>query len=169
VENQSLAYSVCRRFLEEKNLLFSEQSFRNVLATKNWPGRLHKISDQPAVFFDVSHNISGIKGTLEFVRSVIPKEKLNVLVGLVEDKDFQSIAQAISEHASGITITEPDTHRKLNTDKLAGAFNKAEKSVKIIKDPHKAYEFSISQLKKEDFLLVTGSHYLIGSLLEKAN
>ncbi len=168
-ENQCLAYGVSRFFLNKQGTPFSEEIFRKVLTETMWPGRLERVSREPDVIFDVSHNFAGISRTLEFLQKLIPKEKLHILIGMVDDKDYQKSARFIADRSGRITITEPQTHRKLKAETLAQAFHDCGALYNVIKDFNEAYEFSYKQLKKGHTLLVTGSHYLTGSLLKNRN
>ncbi len=168
-ENQCLAYSVCRLFLKQHKIPFSEEIFRKVLAEIIWPGRLERVSREPDIFFDVSHNFAGISKTLEFLQKQIPRERFHILIGMVDDKDYLKSARFIAERAGRITITEPETHRKLQAETLAKAFDDCGVLCTVIKDFNEAYEFSYKQLEKGHTLLVTGSHYLSGALLKNRN
>ena len=116
---------------------------------------------------DVSHNLAGISNTLKSLDKITQIGKRHVLIGLVEDKDYLQIARAIANYSDRIVITEPDTHRKLDSNLLKGAFSSTQKKVKVIKDFEQAYEFSKKQLQGDDSLIVIGSHYLIGPLINK--
>jgi len=168
-QNQCLAYSVSRYFLEQHKYSFSEEIFRKVLAGTIWPGRLERVSREPDVIFDVSHNYAGISRTLEFLQQLIPKQNLHVLIGMVDDKDYQKSVRFIAGRVERVTVTEPQTHRKLDAETLAQAFHDYGVLYNIIKDFNEAYEFSYRQLKKGQTLLVTGSHYLTGALLKIRN
>lgn len=166
-ENQCLAYSVSRFFIDQQKRSFSEALFRTVLADTIWPGRLQRIRKNPDVLFDVSHNFAGISRTMEFLQRLIPKQNLHILIGMVDDKDYGKSARFIAERAARITVTEPQTHRKLPAQTLAKALSGSNIPITSIKDFYEAYEFSYKQLQKGHTLLVTGSHYLTGVLLEK--
>jgi dihydrofolate synthase/folylpolyglutamate synthase len=116
---------------------------------------------------DVSHNLAGIKHTIDSLGELINKDNLHILIGLVEDKDYQKIARLIANHSNRIVVTEPETHRKLSAEVLVGAFNTIRKKAILIKDLNQAYEFSKKQLHGDDNLLVIGSHYLVGPLMNK--
>jgi len=169
VENISLAFAVSEFYLKTRGQLFSISKFRTTLSSVIWPGRLQRVRQDPNIFFDVSHNIDGISKTLDFLSQFVSSSNLVILIGLVADKNYHQIASVVSARSNNIIITEPNTDRRLEATKLSAAFRKGEKSVKIIKDSSAAYEFSKEQITKEQSLLVIGSHYLIGSLLESLN
>lgn len=168
-ENQALAYLVARWFLEENQQPFSMEMFQTALRHRVWPGRLQKVSEQPAIFFDVSHNLAGIGHTLRFIGQFVDPQHLHVLIGLVEDKNSARIAELVASFSEHITVTEPRTHRRLSAARLAGDFKASGKEVQIIKDLSEAYELCKGQIKKGQTLLVFGSHYLIGALSEHLN
>ena len=163
-ENIALAYLVGRHCLEMQDVQFDESKFREVLKNAQWPGRLELIQKQPGIFFDVSHNLQGIRNSLKYLSKVIDTKKLVILLGLVQDKNYHEIVKEISAYSSKVYITEPDTHRKLDAEQLASAFEACGVNVNIIKEAQKAYEVSSKLLLKDEYLLVTGSHYLAGVL-----
>jgi len=168
-ENQAMAYSVSQKFLNSMGKLLSETAMRRVFEQNIWPGRLQRMSRKPHIFFDVSHNAAGIMRTVEFLSRHIPKQQLNVLVGLVADKDHNQIASTIAQVVNDLVICEPETHRRLDADKLSATFEGFGKTTVVVKDSQEAYEFCKNRLSEEQVLLVIGSHYLIGSLLTKGN
>lgn len=168
-ENQALACSVSQYFLQRRGKSLSKVVLRKVFEEHIWPGRLQRISTEPDIFFDVSHNTAGIKRTLDFMFRHIPRQNLCVLVGLVADKNYAEIAEIIARSAWEVVLCEPDTHRRLEAEVLSKAFKQVEKTTQIIKDSQKAYEFCKNNQSPGQVLLVIGSHYLIGSLLDKGN
>jgi len=169
LSNIALAYLTARIFLKEQRVLFDETAFRRTLARAVWPGRLQLIARRPNIVMDVSHNPQGVKKSLAAVGELCPPEKLTLLTGLVADKTVEDIVPLLAGAAERIIVTEPDTHRRLAAGSLAQAFEKAGKKVKIIQELQQAYDFCKQLLKKEETLLVIGSHYLVGPLLSRAN
>ena len=163
--NIALAYLTARIYLKERRVLFNEAAFRKMLQRSLWGGRMQVISRRPYIIMDVSHNLEGIEKTLTEVKRLSGQRRLHVLIGLVNDKSYRNIAYKIAGAAHRITVTEPDTHRRLSATDLAEAFEKEGKKVDIVQDMQKAFEFCKQSLCEEDVLLVIGSHYLIGPLL----
>ncbi len=168
-ENQVLACSVSQYFLNQRGNSLTETSIRKIFKQHIWPGRLQQMSQNPLIYFDVSHNAAGIKRTLDFLSRHIPQQKLNILVGLVADKDYNQIAATIAGVVNEIVVCEPDTHRRMDAKQLGKTFERLGKTTGIIKDSREAYEICKNRLADEQVLLVIGSHYLIGSLLAEGN
>lgn len=169
VDNIAMAYLAVRHYLALKGIAFDEHSFRTTLQNALWPGRLQLVSENPAVIIDVSHNLQGIRNSLAYLRKAADKKKAVVLIGLLRDKDYFSIAAEISDFASRVIVSEPDTERKLPCAALLKAFAPLNIKVECIKEIRKAYELSKNTLAADEMLLVIGSHYLVGGLENSAN
>lgn len=166
LDNLALAYQVYRKFLEHHDLSFSAERFRRALETFLWPGRLQLVNQKPPILFDVSHNLQGLQNTVAEVRKIANGRTINILIGLVNDKNFNLIADFLSGQGFTLFITEPETHRRLPAEQLADAFGALHEKVVVIKNPVEAFRHARQRLTADDLLLVTGSHYLIGELMK---
>jgi dihydrofolate synthase / folylpolyglutamate synthase len=165
VENACLAYLAGSYYLENIKIEFIDKLFRKTLSSLDWPGRIQKISSHPDVYLDVSHNESGFKSTLDFIKAKFNKSNLKLLIGLLDDKDFKEIVQDVKNVFSEIWITEPESHRKLSGEILVNEFNQHGISVLFVKDISKSFESLSKNLNPEDILFIMGSHYLAGQIL----
>ena len=98
--------------------------FKTALECVNWPGRLQRIKDNPKIYVDVSHNLSGFEKTLDFIKSIFNKKNSQLLIGLLDDKDFQKIVPLTISVFSKFWITEPENHRKLSAQILKKEYTK---------------------------------------------
>ena len=122
------------------------------------------MSNNPEVIFDVSHNFDGFRQTLKIISNNYPKEKSHLLLGLLDDKEYKSIAKLIGDHFKSIIITEPGHDRPLPAEKIKYALDEAAVDIKIIKNDIEAFEYAYNNIEKKDILFVMGSHFLIGTL-----
>ena len=166
LNNLVMAYFVSRMYMEKAGIEFNPDILKNAFSENQWAGRLQIIQKNPYIIFDVSHNFIGILKTLRYLSELINPNSLHILIGLVQDKDYLSIAETISQYSKYITVTEPDTYRKLDGELLVSVLKKSKSQVNFIKDLSRAYEFCRKQLQPQDTLLVIGSHYLIGALMK---
>lgn len=166
LNNIALAYFACRIYMENNGFIFKNDQFKEVLKQNCWAGRLQLIQRNPNIIFDVSHNLIGINKTLRYLAGLIDIKSLYILIGLVQDKDYTGIARTIAQYCSDITITEPETHRKLDGEILETEFKKTNRKVTLIKDLNEAYDKCRKRLSGKSTLLVIGSHYLIGYLMK---
>lgn len=166
-QNQALALLVVNDFLRKKQLNWDPQAIQQVFSTRLWPGRLQTVHLKPRIIFDVSHNLAGIKGTLEFVKKNIAENKIYLLIGLLEYKDYKNIVTFLSKQNLNIYLTEPKTEKKLPAVKLKTAFKQLNKETSLLPDPVKAVKLLKTQLTDDELLIVMGSHYLIGYLMNQ--
>ena len=166
LNNLVMAYFVSRMYMEKAGIEFNPDILKNAFSENQWAGRLQIIQKNPYIIFDVSHNFIGILKTLRYLSELINPNSLHILIGLVQDKDYLSITETISQYSKFITVTEPDTYRKLDGELLVSILKKSKSQVNFIKDLSRAYEFCRKQLQPQDTLLVIGSHYLIGALMK---
>jgi dihydrofolate synthase/folylpolyglutamate synthase len=169
LNNIGLAYFTSRIYMEKIGREYNFSKLKDAFDKNVWAGRLQLIQKNPNIIFDVSHNFIGIRKTLHYLSDLIGIKTLHILIGLVQDKDYLSIAEIISQYSKDITVTEPDTYRKLDGKLLVSALNKLKNQVNFFKDLNDAYESCRNQTKNSDTLLVIGSHYLIGALMKNQN
>ncbi len=167
VQNLTLALWVSRAFLAQQSIPWSVQKSAHVFAHAFWPGRLQTVHRSPRVIFDVSHNSAGIAGTVSFVLQKAAKGKVFLLLGLLEHKDYKEIVTFLSQQNLNIYLTEPQTPKRLPLKALKQAFAKRGKMVTAFNDPVEAIRQILNQMAAPDILLVTGSHYLIGHLMNQ--
>ncbi|MBD3226335.1 MAG: hypothetical protein GF313_16520 [Caldithrix sp.] len=167
IENILLAYLSARHYLKHKKYSFDMEQFKNILSQFTWRGRLDRVAGQPDVFFDVSHNATGIEKTVRFLKKYVSTDSIHLLIGLVKDKNYRRIAEVVGHQFCKITVTEPPTHRKLNGFTLAEILKETHPETFLMHNPFKAYNFARQNLKASDKLLVIGSHYLIGALINQ--
>jgi dihydrofolate synthase/folylpolyglutamate synthase len=165
IENASLAYLVSRWFLEQNNIHFDEFLFRRALKTVYWPGRFQKISGNPDIILDVSHNYDGFRKTSELIKYQYPDRKVHLLIGLLADKEYRQIAKKICKLFASITITNPVHERVLQPEKLQSYLKSLDTEATIIKDYRKAWMKLTSKLSADEVLIVMGSHFLVGAIL----
>jgi dihydrofolate synthase/folylpolyglutamate synthase len=164
-DNFSMAFIVVKEYCKNNNINLSPKKIKHAMSSVSWPGRLQLIQKHPHIFFDVSHNMSGIKKTINALTEIISGQRIHLLLGIVNDKDAASIVKFLSGKFKSIIVTEPDTPRKKDGEVLKKMFIKQKQNVEFIKDLPTAFEFSKKSLKKNDTLIALGSHYLIGALM----
>jgi len=165
VENFALAFFVTKEYCKTMQIDFPTKKISVLMEKINWPGRLQMISKYPNIIFDVSHNLSGIKKTILALSRLIDMQRTHLLLGIVNDKDANSIVHFLSGKFKSVIVTEPDTNRKQDGELLERLFRKHRQKVKFIKELSGAYELSSNNLENNENLLVLGSHYLIGALM----
>lgn len=127
------------------------------------PGRFEIIRRDPLVIMDGAHNPPAATSLAQNVKEYFKKEPL-LLIGMLKDKDHFSFLRNISICSKNAIFTTPnEPERKVEPETLMEESRNIFRNSKIIYDPIEAYEYAI---KNHDFVLVTGSFYLLGILYE---
>ncbi|MFO7872438.1 MAG: folylpolyglutamate synthase/dihydrofolate synthase family protein [Candidatus Undinarchaeales archaeon] len=152
-ENAALAVEAVKRL----KLGIKAEDFESALKKVEWPGvfDLRKWKGK-RILLDTAHNPAGVK-TLIRELDELKYDKLIVLFGVLEDKDYGKMVKKISEKADELVFTEPENERALNPKELA-EISKGE----VIADAEEAFNSALKLAGKKDLVLVAGSHYLVG-------
>jgi dihydrofolate synthase/folylpolyglutamate synthase len=139
-----------------------ENGLKNLDLNTGFFGRLTEISKNPRIILDVSHNLEGIKATLESIQH-LQTGKLFILYGASSDKNVDEIISHFPKDAI-IYLCQFKNERSLNFQQLELIRNKD----KRIQEVFKNINTGISELKKtitsKDILLITGSFFLISDV-----
>lgn len=132
------------------------KGIQKIRTNTGYRARLEKISTDPDVYLDVSHNEEGIRATLQELN---PKQ-LIVIYGSSADKDLAAIAPLFSEIGT-IFFTTFDHPRAATVDQLKLAFSSLESSKKnYYTDPQEAFKMAKESTDKDSIILILGSFFL---------
>lgn len=99
--------------LKKQGLTISPDAVREGLSSVYWPGRFEVLSRQPLTIFDGAHNAEGIAAAVESVRHYFADQKVYVLTGVLQDKDYHAIAHSLAQVASRAFVLTPENPRAL--------------------------------------------------------
>jgi len=128
-----------------------------------WAGRLQILQKNPLVMVDGAHNLEGIKNLVKFVKK-IDRKKILVL-GIAEDKKLEEMVSLLVPLFDQIIITEGN-FKPTPVEKLNEVVLKYNQNVKMIQDSKEAVKEALKSANEEDFILVSGSLYLVGDILK---
>lgn len=143
----------------------SEKNIREGLEKSSWPGRIQILKKNPTVIVDVAHNIAGAKSLSENYNKLFNNSKTVLLVGISSDKDIDGILNEFSKISKKIILTTLPP-RCANISILEEKARKYFTNIKSFEDPLDAFDFSMSNLNKDETLLLTGSIYIAGYILK---
>ncbi|MDF7682554.1 bifunctional folylpolyglutamate synthase/dihydrofolate synthase [Lactobacillus sp. ESL0679] len=162
VEGYDLAVAI--RAFSTLNLPLSDEKIEEAINHTVIPGRYQILQEQPLIILDGAHNIQAMQNLLNFVHEQQARRrgKVRVLITMMKDKDLAevfSLFQA-SDQVELTTIAYPRAAKKADFPSAVQA-----------KYPYYAsWQTAFTQLKQDsqpnDILLVTGSFYLVGEVLQ---
>lgn len=150
--------------LKKQGIHLTEQSILKGIQKTVWQGRMEMIQKKPIVILDGAHNIDGITMLSRSIKKYFKHKKITLLLGVLNDKEYQKMAQVILPIIDTVVLTEPMSHRKLSINELEKTIQRFNK--KILKNAHviDAYKTALSVTSKKDVLICCGSLYMIGEL-----
>ncbi len=108
--------------LKNQGVEFEKRDIIDGLAEARWPARFEIINREPLMIFDGGHNPEGVEAAVESVKKYFGDKKLNIITGVMSDKDYNYIASKISEVADKVYCLTPDNPRALKAEKYAEVF-----------------------------------------------
>jgi dihydrofolate synthase/folylpolyglutamate synthase len=128
----------------------------------DWPGRSEVVASSPKVVLDGAHNPAGALVLRESLEKEFQYQHLILLIGLMRDKDIESILRLLAPLADHIILTKPNNDRATPPALLKKALGRNGKRAEIIEDLKEAIERGLSITGQEDLLCITGSLYTVG-------
>ena len=116
--------------------------------------------EQPLLMIDVAHNAAALTASVEtFMDRCADKGALKVVIGLLADKDIDSIATLLSKYPLEVHTVDTDGGRGLSSSILASRFEAAG-----LKNVHPAYDLRHA-LRETVPCLITGSHMVAATAI----
>jgi len=143
-----------------------EQGFLGMRST-GYRGRLERLSSHPELVLDVSHNADGIRGSVEVIGRMRDRYRnIVVVLGLADDKDAGAVISELGRVAGRfVTVTLP-VERGVPAEQLAGRCRDEGFDAVASASAADALGIARASVGVDDLVLVTGSFYLAGELLE---
>lgn len=164
--NANTILTACK-LLKEKAVIRDTESilkgFSNVCKLTGLLGRWQKIQSEPLVICDTGHNVGGWQYLSQQIAQV-PCQTLRIVFGMVDDKDIDSVLSLLPKHAA-FYWTQASSKRaiqvgKVNERAMAHGLNGT--CYNLVAE---AYQAALGDAKKEDFIFVGGSSYIVSDLL----
>jgi dihydrofolate synthase/folylpolyglutamate synthase len=148
--------------LEDLGYPVSADAMVEGLSEVDWPGRLEMVTSSPRVVLDGAHNPAGALVLKESLKKAFQYQHLILIIGVLKDKDFESILHLLTPLADHIILTKPNNDRATPPSLLKKALGKNGKRAEIIEDLREAIEKGLSITGQGDLLCITGSLYTVG-------
>lgn len=109
--------------LQKEGLSIPEVAIREGLAAAVWHARFELLrKNDPVILYDGGHNPQGVRAAVEAIAAYFPKQKVNLLSGVMADKDCEKIVQTLAPVAAGVFTVTPENPRALNAEDYAALF-----------------------------------------------
>ena len=102
----------------------TEKAVKDGFAAVKWPGRFEILCKNPLVISDGGHNPEGIDAAVESAKTYF-KEKIQLISGVMADKDYAHMAARMGEVACRAFTVRPDSYRALAAGEFAKVFEQS--------------------------------------------
>jgi dihydrofolate synthase/folylpolyglutamate synthase len=148
------------------NVPFSEETvqkaLQNLYSNTGLFGRLTKLSENPLVYLDVSHNQDGIQATLLDL-SKVQFDQLHIVYGASQDKNVTSILSLFPDNTN-IHLCEFRNNRSLKEADLFALQLSDPRILSVSKSVNSIVKKLIQEVSAQDLILVTGSFFLLADV-----
>lgn len=101
-------------------LKIPETAIRYGLSSVRWMARFEKLRESdPIVIFDGAHNPQGIRHAVKSIEIYFPNQKVNILSGVMEDKDYDGMIEGVKPIAAHVFTVTPANPRALSAKRYA--------------------------------------------------
>ncbi len=160
----ALSAATASYLLAERGFSTNDEAVPRGIATVRWPGRLERLSHQPAVYLDGTHNPAGARELLKFWEENFRGRRILLVYGAMRDKAVDEIAGLLFPRADSVILTEPRQPRAISAPLLAEITGHLAVQSTVVQDPGEALERALGMAGPDDVIFATGSLYLAGDL-----
>ena len=146
-----------------KILGISENAISQGIENTRMIARMEVIGENPLVIRDGGHNEGCAKALHDFITKY-KVENVNMLIGLMADKDCESYVSKIAPLCKSVVTVTPSNPRALDCESLKEIAEKYCDNVKSINNPQEGYKYILSNTKKDETILVCGSFYMMSDI-----
>jgi dihydrofolate synthase/folylpolyglutamate synthase len=145
--------------LELIHLLPDNRTVREAFTSIHIPTRLELIEGKRRFLLDSAHNKDSARVLAQALRESYRFERLWTIVGIVKDKDEKGIVDCLAAVSDHVIVTDPVTHKEIDTDRVFSAARTAHRGALLIGDIEEAIAYAIANSDYHDLILITGSFY----------
>ena len=95
------------------------QAVRTGLAQVKWPARFEVLGRDPLFVLDGGHNPQCAQALAEVLQDYVPQMRMTFLMGVLADKDYEAMLDAVAPFADRFVCVTPDSPRALPAAALA--------------------------------------------------
>ncbi|MEN6390180.1 MAG: folylpolyglutamate synthase/dihydrofolate synthase family protein [Syntrophomonas sp.] len=152
--------------LQQQGWLISSAHIRDALAGLSFPGRLQVMCRNPLIIADAAHNPHACRALRRSIETLLPDKKRILLLGMLDDKDALLSIQELGPATRAAVVTRPDENRASNWRRLSSLYASLFPGVPIYEEeePTRALDMALGILKDNEYMLISGSFYLLGKL-----
>lgn len=148
---------------KEQNKLLNN-AFSNVTRITGLLGRWQITKYNPLTICDTGHNI----GAWEYISKQLEKikcNKLHIVLGMVDDKDYKSVIDLLPSNAT-YYFTQTEIKRSLDSSVLYEIASNKGLNANKYNSVKEAYDAAVANANNDDAIFIGGSTYIVADFLK---
>ncbi|MCI4357839.1 MAG: bifunctional folylpolyglutamate synthase/dihydrofolate synthase [Thermoplasmata archaeon] len=167
--NAAIAVAAVQLYQRALGRTLAEASVRSGLAAVHWRGRLEAVRRRPWTYLDVAHTPDSARAVTESLAEIHPfvdPAESVILFGCLSDKRSDRLLEALSPIAQTVVVTPIRSERSADPNELRRRAIGSFRRVVQASDVSSGFALAKASVGPEGILLVVGSDYLVGEVLE---
>ncbi len=155
-----------------ERLPITAQAVRTGLAMVSLPGRFQIVPGQPTLVLDVAHNPHAVATLVQNLDNMGFHPQTHAVFGAMHDKDIAAILKAMAPLVDHWHFCDLPATRAATAEQLKNLLERSPLrasgavTMRCHRDPQMALEQALSQANPADRIVVFGSFYTVGGVLE---
>jgi dihydrofolate synthase/folylpolyglutamate synthase len=145
------------------NVEKTRQSLSEVKSRTGLRGRWDLVDRNPDIVLDVAHNKEGIRAILEQIKLQYPASKLHWIIGMVQDKDVDSVLALLPKDAL-YYVTQAQIPRAIPYSTLTETMHTNGFDAHGYADVNLALKAAKQSAQPNDLILICGSFFILAEL-----
>jgi dihydrofolate synthase/folylpolyglutamate synthase len=143
-----------------------EEKIHAGLTAVSWPGRLQLVTQKNGrkILLDGAHNGAGVNALGKALEKSFPEPSRTMIIGALQDKDWRWICERLAPLAARIFTVPVASERTADAHALAAICRAANPAAEI--SPCGSLDEALKKSAADNFVVITGSLYLVGEALE---
>ena len=164
IENSALAVMTAQ-LLHNTDDRITNKTIDDALSLVSWPARFERVDlGEQKCIVDGAHNPAGMQALRESLDMYVPAPERVFLLGILKDKDIESMLDILLRPNDTVVVTVPHSERAADPQQLAHKAAAYVQHVEAIADNSQALERALELANKEKLLVLAGSLYLVGGV-----
>ncbi|MBN2101949.1 MAG: bifunctional folylpolyglutamate synthase/dihydrofolate synthase [Candidatus Aenigmarchaeota archaeon] len=161
LDNVSIALKALE-ILKNDEKKITEKSIKSGIEKTKWPGRMQVISRNPLIIIDGAHNIEGVRSLINSIKSMY-EGKIVPVIGIKKTKNYREMLKEFEKIADFIIFSKSNVEPADPKELLECVSGHGI----AVEDIRKAIGFAKYLCRDEGMILITGSLYFVGNVMEQ--
>ena len=157
----------CIERIHQEEYKVSQTSIYNGLKEVRWAGRMQVVGRSPVILLDGAHSPTSAEALCKAIREVFHYRRLILVVGLMRDKDLQTIGEVLCPFADEIITTQAfDNPRVTPAEEIVGAWSEIGTNFHVCPNVREAIPLAQLIAMPSDLICIAGSIYIVGEAMK---